>query len=281
MVKNPNGPSGIYNYENYGRPLTPYELRTVGEVTVLYEHRRLKKIAGVNLALQELLTRHDSLLQLIARKSHERYNLTSDYDDKLQHARYGAMYSYEKFDIDKARENRFKLYNYVGNCVSMHLNNANDNDDYINCPPIRRMARSYLSGRYDEDLNKKAIVEQRLGVNNQSDKSDLQIKYGSLVAEFTSSDIPATNKHDSTNWDCLVDTFEDEDINLHEKLHLIQLIERLTERQQKVAKKMFIDEHTIAETCSLLNLTNAQVRRDVQVIRNKLKSVHEHEPVYF
>lgn len=269
---NPNGPTGLYNYDNYNRALTDYELRTVGEITVLYEYHRLKQFPGSNIALQELLKRHDNFLQIIALKSHRFYNLTSDYDDKLQHARYGAMRAYEKFDIEKAKECKFRLYNYVYNCVSMYLHTANDEDEYINCPPGRRIIRSYLHGKYDFNLKKKLEIENRLGLKTSDDRFRLKKKYGILLADYISSDNIINLENDSEiNFEEIVSCNINSDIN--EKIYLEKLIDSLTTRQQDVVKKVFIEGYKMHEAANLLNISEEQVRGDVQRIRKKLKSM--------
>ncbi len=276
--RNPLSGHSVYNYQNYNRPLTPYELTSVGEVSVLYEYHRLKQIKTPNLALQELLKRHDNLLQLIAKKAHENYDLSSDYEDKLQHARYAAMRAYEKFDIDRARDNRFRLYNFVCNSAALHLNTASDEDSFIKCNPIRRIIRSYLQGKYDTDVIKKFEVEQRLGVNTEEDKYNLRIKYIALISDFISCDVPCSDDEDES----FANMFPDEkNINIDEKLHLLQLIECLTLRQQLVAKNCFIDGWSIRETASILHLNETQVRGDIQQIRYKLKSYVSREPTFF
>lgn len=275
---NPNGPTGLYNYDNYNRPLTNYELKTVCEIAVLYEYHRLKQVPGPNLALQELLKRHDNILQSIALKSHKRYDLTSDYEDKLQHARYGAMRAYEKFDIEKAREGKFHLYNYVCNCVSMYLHTANDENDYINCPPTRRIIRSYLHGRYDLLPKKKKEVENRLGLRTPEDQSRLRADYGALVADYISTDIPIRWKEDSeSTLDEILSRTNDGDIN--EKIYLSELIGRLTNRQQQVVKTVFIDGYKMHEAAQILNISEDQVRGDVQRIRKNLKAIIAEESV--
>jgi len=276
MLKhNPNGPTGLYNYENYNRPLTPYELKTVGEITVLYEYRRLKQFSTPNTALQGLLKRHDNLLQIIALKSQKRYTLTSDYDDKLQHARYAAMRAYEKFDIEKAKENNFRLYNYVCNCAMLYLNTANDKDSYIDCPPSRRIIRNYLHGRYDAEPQKKAEIEQRLGLRNQDDQLELRINYAALVAEYISTNIVLDN---DLKRDTLEETlFDSQNINIDTQIHLHQLIGRLNKRQQDVAKAVFIDGWKMHEAADRLGITKDQVRRAVQDIRKTLKKIFDKE----
>lgn len=271
---NPKGPSGVYNYDNYGRALTPYELKNYGEISVLYEYRRLKQFSISNVALQELLKRHDSLLQIIAKKYHDRYNLTNDYEDKLQHARYAAMRAYDKFDIDKARENKFHLYNYVCNCATMYLNTANDADDFIKCPPTQRMIRSYLSGSYDSYPKKKAEIEQHLCLHNQDDKNDLRIKFSALVAEHISTDIPLEN---SSRADTLSDIlFGSTPNNIDTQIHLTQLIECLSPIQQQIVKYVFIDGWKITDTSKLLNINIYDIRREIRNIKKIMKNIsHE------
>lgn len=268
---NPKGPDGVYNYDNYGRALTPYELKNYGEISVLCEYRRLKQFSISNVALRELLNRHDSLLQIIARKYHDRYNLTNDYEDKLQHARYAAMRAYDKFDIDKARENNSRLYNYVCTCASMYLNTANDADDFIRCPSTQRIIRSYLCGRYDNNPEKKAEVEQRLCLHSQDDKNDLKIKFNSLIAEHISTDIPLdTYSQKVTLSDILLDSTPN---NIDTQIHLFQLIECLSPIQQQIVKKLFVDEWKMTDVSKLLNIKIHDIRREIRDIKKKLKGV--------
>lgn len=280
---NPNGPTGLYNYENYNRPLTPYELKTVCEITVLYEYHRLKQFPTPNVALQELLKRHDNLLQILALRSQKRYDLTSDYEDKLQHARYAAMRAYEKFDIEKAKENKFHLYNYVCNCVAMYLNTANDKDNYIDCPPSRRLIRNYLHGRYDAEPQKKAEIEQRLGLKTQDDQFELRINYGALVADYVSTSTVLGNESmlgNESNRSTLEDLlFDSQNIDIDTKIHLHQLIERLNKRQQGVVKAVFIDGCKMQEAADRLGITKDQVRRAVQDIRTTFKGVADKESI--
>jgi RNA polymerase sigma factor (sigma-70 family) len=263
-----NGPTGIYDYKNYNRPLTSYELKNASEISVLYEYRRLKELGGNNIALQELLERHDKLLRLIAKRANNSHNLFSDFDDKLQHLRYGAMRSYDKFDIIRAEENKYKLYNYVSNCASMYLYDANDHDNYINCPPNTRVIRSYLSGRYDNDLKKKNSVERQLGIRDDSDVFHLRQKHIALISDYISISQP-TNLHESVTLD---DVLEDvPSFNIDTQIYLSQLISTLSSVHQNVFRLVFIDGGKIRDVSVHLGMTEAAVRFIVFTIRKNIK----------
>jgi len=161
--------------------------------------------------------------------------------------------------------------------VAMYLNTASDKDNYIDCPPSRRIIRSYLHGRYDAEPQKKAEIEQRLGLRTQDDQLDLRINYGALVADYISTN--TLLDHESKR-DTLEETLLDaQSIDIDTMIHLHQLIGRLSKRQQDVVKAVFIDGWKMHEAAERLGITKDQVRRAVHDIRATLKGIADKESI--
>lgn len=271
--------SGDYNYNYHSRELSQTELKTDGEIAVWWEYKRLKQLSVPNVALAELLRRHENMLQSLARASQSKYSYTSEYEDKLQHARYGAMRAYEKFDLEKAIECGTRLSTYVQATVHRHLLSANDVDEFINCPPVRRMLRSYLWGRYDSDPKKLVEVEKRLGVNTSDDKAELYQKYGTLLASYAQLESPASESTRMNGAFPNQDTLMYEDILQHQGpsaddlLHKLQLenhISKLSQRQQSVLVQ-FSQGIKMNDIAQSLNITEDMVRGDIRTIRVIMK----------
>jgi len=272
---NPDGPSGsTYNYNhNYNRELSPYELKTVREIDVWYEYIRLKQLPGVNVALQELLKRHDNILHIIARKYQQKFSLTSDLEDKVQHARYAAMRAYDRFDITKAKESKVRLSSYIGNCAAKYLQSANDTDSFIDCPPARRIVRSYLWGRYDSDPVKKIEIEKRLGVKSHEDKEHLFEKFSTLLPIYISIDAPSPFNHNLnllSYGDILVDETAEQSLDISVRIHLQNHMKKLSSRQVAVLN-LFSEGLKMSEIAEELNISENAVRGDLRTIRIIMK----------
>jgi RNA polymerase sigma factor (sigma-70 family) len=269
---NPDGPDGsAYNYDNYGRALTARELKTVGEITVLHEYHRLKSSHTPNVALQELLQRHDNALKKIARAA-----LTkdiSDFEDKLQHCRYAAMRAYEKFDIDRAAESKVKLSSYVYSCAQLYLHSADDSDAFIACPSACRTARSYLNGRYDCKPERKSKAEIELQIRNQDDIEQLRARYANLSPVFFDIDTPMRFGNDKmTTFAESLPHPNTENLNeLIARINIESLIEQNLNARQSATLRLFSEGLTMTQIAEELGTTETVIRGTIRTIRVIMK----------
>lgn len=270
-----------YNYNrNYFRALTPYELKTVSEIDVWYEYLRLKSHSGTNVALQELLSRHDTLLKNVARSFHNRYNLISELDDKIQHAQYAALRCYDKFDVDKARESGARLSTYVCSCVHKHLLSSNDADSFIDCPTGRRMTRSYLSGGYDTNPLKKSQVEQRLKIHRPEDVDELFQKYSSLLSSYVSIDGSPLNSNSNngggTYSEIIPDITLEQADDIANRIQISKHMDNLSINQREILT-LFSKGFKLSEIGQILGVDITEVQKNLRTIRATMKRILESE----
>lgn len=257
-----------YSYETYDRDLSHYELKHLGEIAVWWEYKRLKRFPVPNHALQELFVRHEGMLRQIAHQSHALHSGLSEFDDKLQHARCGAIIAYERFDLQKAQDAGGRLSTFVRTTVFRHLQSANDEDAFIICPPTRRSLRNYLNGRYDSDPVKKRSVEEKLGIRGPEDVRDLRRDFSTLTATFHSYDHPNPSiSEDPVNFEEIFAGINTTDAQIIEKVQLESAVERLSPRQRDIFIRYHNDEsvESIAQSMGL----------SASAIRNNIKSARE------
>lgn len=266
---NPDGPSG-YNYDNYGRALTAFELKTVGEITVWYEYNRLKSYHTSNIALQELLKRHDNALKKIAISA--RKLDISDFEDKLQHCRYAAMRSYDKFDIEQAKSAKAKLSSYVYSCAQLYLHSAIDSDSFIACPAARRTTRSYLNGRYEFKPEQKKKIEAELQIRTLDDVELIRKKFANLSPTFHSIDTRVSRNNQIFNYADLIPNLNIENTNdLVSRLSIEHIIEKNLNPRQQIILKLFSEGLTMAHIAKELNTTETVIRGTIRTIRVIMK----------
>lgn len=271
MLKENSQASNQYFERTFSRPLSHHELKTLDEIDIWYEYMRMKSCPGPNLALQELLIRHDFLLLKLAKSHHTRYNLTSDFEDKVQHARLSAMRAYDKFDIETARAAGTKLSTYVNQCAAKYLHSMNDTDSFIECPPSRRMLRSYLAGRYDGDPQKLREVERRLKVMSVDDRDELARKYSTLLPSYVSLEAPVAEFNgDTTHTYGEMFSSDDTSSEIDVKLQLQRYMENLSPRQRDVMA-LLTEGMKMSEIVSTLGVTENAVRGDIRTIRLVMK----------
>lgn len=259
-----------YPFTYYNRELKQFELKTVGEIALWWEYRRLKKYPTPNIALQELLRRHEHIFQSVAKGSHSKYSLTSEYEDKLQHCRYAAMRAYDKFNLNTATECGTKLSTYVQAVVYKYLQSAHDTDSFIDCPPTKRMIRSYLFGKFDGDLDRKSEIEQRLNIHSEQDREELRRQYCLLLPTYTSFQ-PAIDLEDE--WWSKEEQFPantPKDTDLITRAQLETHMKELSDRQRKVIE-YFSQGYYMHEIADLLSVSEVIIRGDIRTIRVVMK----------
>jgi len=261
-----------YSYEIFDRDLSQYELKHLGEIAVWWEYKRLKRFPGVNQALQELFVRHDGMLRQIAQQSHAIHSGLSEFDDKLQHARCGAIIAYERFDLDKAQDAGGRLSTFVRTTVFRHLQSANDEDAFIVCPPTRRSLRNYLNGRYDSDPVKKRSVEEKLDIASSDDIHNLRRDFGLLNSKFYSYDHPMVNPHHhEVDFDEIISGKNVTENNIIDKVQLESSISTMTPRQQEVFTRYNSDE-SVESIAQSMGLSQSAIRNDIKAARATLEN---------
>ena len=249
-----------YSYsQNFERELSAYELKTVSEIDVWYEYKRLDSLNLFNSALQELLNRHDSSLRSVSRIIHNRSPLISDYDDKLQHARYSAIQSYQKFDIDIARVRGVRLSTYVIQNASFYLKHVEHHvDSFIHFPSSMLLIRNYLRGFYDNNPRKKCDIEKRLGIRDEQHRADLMLKFRALNPEYVHlSDVLSSTLVDDSNND------------LDNCLFLQSRVQKLSILQQNIIECLS-NNFTINEIAVQLNMNEKFIRSEIRSIRTQM-----------
>jgi RNA polymerase sigma factor (sigma-70 family) len=234
--------------------------------------------------LQELLRRHRNLLRKVAWKMALKYSRSHTFDDFMQHAYVGAMLAYNRFDFSKSNEGANKLSSFVQLTVEKYLLDAMNRDAFIQCPSHKRAMRSYLSGRYDQQPEKKAAFEAKNGLTTESARAEAREKYRGLMPELTSFEMEMqSHKHRSTDDSfSYVDFVQDQSVDLEEdlveKLDIERAIRQLTPRQQMVCELVMQQEYTNQETAAILTerlqetITEGMVRSDIRTIRQTLRA---------
>ena len=260
-----------YSYETFDRDLSQYELKHLGEIAVWWEYRRLKRFPGPNQALQELFVRHEGMLRQLALQSHSLHSGLSEFDDKLQHARCGAITAYERFDLDKAQDAGGRLSTFVRTTVFRHLQSANDEDAFVVCPPTRRSLRNYLNGRYDGDPVKKRSVEEKLGIRCADDIHNLRKDFGLLNARFYSYDYPVVNVHKNhVDFEELVAGLNITESNIIDKIQIESSISMMSPRQQEVFSRYNSDE-SVESIAQSMGLSQSAIRNDIKAVRESIE----------
>lgn len=227
--------SAEYSYDIYDRPLSAVELKTLGEVAVWNDYIRGRENGDGQAALQELLRRHDNCCQYCAARVHYSNSISSEVDDKLQHARIGAMRAYDKFDYERARTEGVRLSTYLQNVVYRYLLDIQNEEQFISCPNSKRMARGYIQGRYDSDKVRLAEVEKQLGIRTSEDRQVLMRELSTLNPSYHSIHDPYNHAFDSMLPEdfILADTKSEDDFI--SEANIWSYMERsLSERQQDV-----------------------------------------------
>ena len=260
----------------------------MSELDILKIYRSDPDSARGTRMVRELLRRHRGLLRKLAWKMAKSYPNSNDFDDHMQHAFVGAMIAYGRYDFSKTE---CKLSYYVHFSVQHYLLDMINYDSFIQCPSHKRALRSYLSGRYDDQPEKKAAFEQKNNLHSDDLVNDARAKYRILSQNMWSIDVEwsldvviEAHKHRSTDTftmkDNIVDTrtthMED---NLILRADISRAIDQLSPRQQKVCKLAMHHEHTNAETARILSeemqqpVTVGMVRSDIRAIRTMLATV--------
>jgi len=283
-MSNSNCSVSKYSYEIFERPLTKHELSTVGEVAVWHEYVRTKG-SGTNLALQELLRRHDKLLKKLAHDAQTSRSWVSEFEDKVQNARYGAMRAYERFDLEHSKATGARLSTYVQSVVHNHLKNSHDEESFIDCPSGCRLVRSYLTGAFDGNLKKKAEVEKRLEVYSRSDRQALKQKYCLLTPTFKTltpvngdgSNANIASLRKDGDYAYAQDMLVDENFKVNHFVSEIQVekyLGMLKPRHQSMLR-LLMSGMTMREVAVKLGTSETTVRGSLRTIRRLLKTAIE------
>lgn len=234
--------------------------------------------------LQELLRRHRNLLRKVAWKMALKYARSHTFDDFMQHAYVGAMMAYNRFDFAKSNARTNKLSSFVQLTVEKYLLDAMNRDAFIHCPSHQRAMRSYLSGRYDQQPEKKADFEAKNGLTTESARAMAREKYRGLLPELTSFEMEMQSHKHRSNEDgfSYVDFIQDQSVdieeNLVEKLDIERALRQLSPRQQMVCDLVMQQEYTNQQTADILTerlkepITEGMVRSDIRTIRKTLRA---------
>ena len=263
-----------YSYETFDRDLSTFELKNLGEIAVWWEYKRLKRFpSNPNQALQELFSRHEGMLRQLAQQSHQIHSHLSEYEDKLQYARCGAILAYERFDLSKAQAAGGRLSTFVRSTVFRHLQSSNDEDAFIVCPPTRRALRNYLNGRYDNNPLKKSEVENKLGVRTEEDTHRLRRDFSTLVSKFHSLEHATSVLSDDTVH--FEDVFAGTNLtesDILDKIQIERIISDLTPRQQDVFARYHSGQESVENIAASLGLSTSAIRNDIKAAQKALEN---------
>lgn len=233
-------------------------------------------------ALTELFYRHNAMLAKLAWRFAIRNAHIGEFDDWLQHARIGAIQAYNRFNPYKEVARSAKLATFVHRTTENSLKSAVDADAPVHCPTHRRGMRSYLSGRYDNDPDKKRTFEQENGLITMDKISEAQDTFKLLVnLELLSLDMlylyeGRDQDSDPTSMHDILPAYDicDED-QLIDHVDLMLARGSLSDRHRTVFDLIFAQQYTIHETASTMDLTTGQVRSDIRAIRRILQARKE------
>lgn len=263
-------PSSEYSYEPLNRTIHPSEYVSIPEVALWFEYRRQQEQAsGPNLALEALLLRHEKLLKSLAQKAYERHRRWTEFDDQFSHATLGAIHAYDHFNVEKAQAAGAKLSTYVYLRVSNWLKTMVDEDAFIQCPQGFSTFRSYLSGKYDNDLEKKRQFEEKHGIKGDDDIADLKDRFALLNPEIYSLDSGNTYLGEEAQFDFRADDRLGSEEHLRH-LEITMQMEKLSDRRKQVMDLYFMQRFSMEEIADHLGLSLNEVRGDIRAIRRTI-----------
>jgi RNA polymerase sigma factor (sigma-70 family) len=257
-------------------PLSRMRLSYAEEVVVWRQYVTFTHTVPGRDALDELILRHDKMLMRLAWGFVRQHPQIGNFEDFHQHARVGAMTAYDRFKEDKSAIKGSKLSTFVWRTVENYLKTMVDEDSFVRCPTQMRAMRSYLSGKYDKNPEKKRAFEQKYGLDTPEKIRAVKEKFRLLHEKVTSLDVPHSVGRDYREntypADHLVspDALTEDELIGHLELKLAR--EHLTERQQKVYDLCLFEEETMKVTAERLEITEGQVRGDLRSIREKMKA---------
>lgn len=211
-------------------------------------------------ALEKLIECHRPMLIKIANQISSTRNHIGDEKDFLQYAYIGTIYALKRYDPRKGT----KVSTFIQGTVFKYLLDCADRDSAIACPSQKRSMRAYLSGKYDNNLEKKKNIEEQLGIQ---DEDYVREQNCLLLPHYVSLDKVITN-HDGTTL-CVSDKIRDdsteEDLISH--LQLDMLTQKLNQRQQQVFEYWFNHRMTMDEAAEEIGIGVGEVRQDIKMIR--------------
>jgi RNA polymerase sigma factor (sigma-70 family) len=234
--------------------------------------------------LDELLSRHKDLLRRLAWNMFSRYSERHGFEDFVQHAVVGAMLAYNRFDFSKSNNGKNRLSTYVYATVEKYLLDAINQDSFIQCPSHQRAMRSYLTGKYDLDQEKKLKFEQENGLTDEASRDLARQKYIGLTPEIVSFENELFNQNNSSECggsflDLICDNRAASESDLINRMEIERAVEFLSPRQKMVCDLIMYREHTVPSVADILTdqlgttVTTSMVRSDIRAIRKAFQSV--------
>lgn len=218
---------------------------------------------------KELLRRHRDMLRKICWAYVKQYP-SHRFEDFMQHAYVGAVIAYWRFKIDEGT----RVSTHVHTTVWNHLLSSLDSDAFIHVPCQARAMRSYLSGKYDSDPEKKAAFERRKNLTTEAARQQAREKNLLLKPVFASLHDQISADADGTYYDYLADqTGGESEDDMLLRLDVERAISLLTPRQRLVLRinrlERFTEKETVDMVSALLgeDVTIGMVRSDLRAIR--------------
>lgn len=228
--------------------------------------------------LKELLNRHRNMLRKVCWRYSQAYALS--FEDLMQHAYVGAILAYNRYDL--LMKDRVKISSWVQKNVEHYLLDAMNREAPISIPSYMRPIRSYLSGRYDHQPEKKAAFEAKHNIKDEADRERLAGRHSLLRPEFFSMNQPVSDstgacRHDSLGHQIANSRAECIEEDLIQRLDLEMAMRQLTHRQKKVCELCIQAEYTVKEAAQILTdemgeeITPNMVRYDLKVARQTMR----------
>ncbi len=252
--------------------LTKRALQLADDETVWRQYRRYEGEVQGRWALEVLLEKHDLLLRKLAwwvlRKTLPSQQQPDNFEDFFQHARYGAILAYHRYQPEKSSNHKAKLATFVYSTVSHYLYSAWDMDSPVYIPTQKRGLRAYLRGQYDHQPEKKAKFE--VDNNLTSDEAQHQAKFKhALLTNHVISLEHYYGEETAQNQNAgglKVDFPENDTVT---RVGLQKALELLSPLQQQIYQLFFQEEYSMKESAEKLGLNEDQVRGQLRTIRQK------------
>lgn len=220
-------------------------------------------------ALEELLFRQNKLLCKIAHYIFRAHSGIADFDDFLGYARAAAIYSYNKYDIEK----KTKLSTWVCNNVMPILMDTIDKIGYIKCPSHKRGYKAYFNGKYQGD-KRKTFKEKHLShLEDNKKRNEIKQQCAVLEADVISFDEYITTPdgqiveqnfkplYCSANSDNLIDTMD-----------WTAAVSQLSEQQRSVYEMFFVQRYTVREISEITAIAVNIIKKEVSIIKSHFHS---------
>jgi len=212
--------------------------------------------------LNELFSRYERLIHKLANGIYERNPHLGDKEDFIQTAYIGAQHAFENFDFSKD----VKLITYLHKIIYNYILTTIDEGSFIRCPVQCRTARSYLSGKYDDNPSKKHRFEQSRKLFNDELKQKFKNKYGALrssILDFESYQISE---------DSLIDNNYTSQSDIVSSVDMKNRVNLLTDREKMIYNLIFEDDESIAHSARVLGTKDSKLRVELNEMLSKLRN---------